>query len=500
VSGDSSPRIGLFGTFDLENFGDMLIARVTRRELAARLPCASIRVFAPFGYPGLNRFDGGEEPAEPLGAWNAERAAELAGELDCAVVGGGEVVDDLDELLAPHYGAHPAETVERAPSRFFIEGLGPELEEGCPVLWNAVGIPFDPTPEMVERLRDALARRPYVAVRDEISLRRLREAGVEGEIALVPDATLVMDRLLPADLLDRRLAYLRSIGAYPKEGQALVVQGDRDLIAWLDELATAFASVADECGNVPIAVVETGPCYGDDAFADALAEALPGRVTRVGPFAGVEDVAAAVVGSAGFIGSSLHGNVAAFVFGRPHVVLDLRGESKLRGFARSIGAPELAVDRPADVAKAFERSETLGARAEFVAEMQTRVDAHFDRISEIAVGSAARPGREASGEFPEEAVEESDEAARALWRAYEAQSRRLVSERIALENRVQDVQLTVAHAYEIRRRAEEETADMRVRLADKEREVENLLNLKLFRYAAPFRNAYGWLLRHLRRA
>src|SRR5439155_5843111 len=49
---DGAPRIGLWGTFDLENFGDMVLARVTRAELLRRVPDATVRVFAPLGYPG----------------------------------------------------------------------------------------------------------------------------------------------------------------------------------------------------------------------------------------------------------------------------------------------------------------------------------------------------------------------------------------------------------------------------------------------------------------
>src|SRR5439155_17453425 len=115
------------GTFDLENFGDMVLARVTRAELLRRVPDATVRVFAPLGYPGLNRFDDGEE-VEALGSWSPDRLAELAAQLDCVVIGGGEIVHARDDFLAPHYGVDVATMVARAPSRFFLEGLGPEIE------------------------------------------------------------------------------------------------------------------------------------------------------------------------------------------------------------------------------------------------------------------------------------------------------------------------------------------------------------------------------------
>ena len=53
--------IGLIGTFDVENYGDVLLARITRRELESRLPATIVRLLAPVGYSGLNRFDDGSK-------------------------------------------------------------------------------------------------------------------------------------------------------------------------------------------------------------------------------------------------------------------------------------------------------------------------------------------------------------------------------------------------------------------------------------------------------
>ncbi|HWC32251.1 MAG TPA: hypothetical protein VG709_03910, partial [Actinomycetota bacterium] len=108
------PRIGLWGTFDVENLGDVLFPRIARAELARRLPEATIRAYAPYGREHPIAFDG-EDPAEPLGAYRPDRLAELAAELDVVVIGAGEIVHGRDELLAPIYGVAEAEVVARAP-------------------------------------------------------------------------------------------------------------------------------------------------------------------------------------------------------------------------------------------------------------------------------------------------------------------------------------------------------------------------------------------------
>ena len=72
------------------------------------------------------------------------------------------------------------------------------------------------------------------------------------------------------------------------------------------------------------------PVTGIIEFAQALAAALPVPSYHVPDGALVEDLVAAVWGSQGFpIGISLHGNITAFCFDKPHVALNLLGFSKL---------------------------------------------------------------------------------------------------------------------------------------------------------------------------
>jgi polysaccharide pyruvyl transferase WcaK-like protein len=485
-------RIGLWGTFDVQNYGDALFPRIGRLELRRRLSHARVWHFSPLGREHPTRFDGGE-PAEPLGRYAPDRLARLAEQLDCVIVGPGEIIHDHDHELAPHYGRSPEELAELAPSRFFIEGLGPELEAECPVLWHAVGLPFDVPPDQRSRYREALAGRPYISVRDEISKDRLATAGVDREVEVVPDPALLLNRLFPQELLDRRLRYLRAIGAYPVRGPALVVQGNRALLESVDELAPAIASVADELG-VPVALVDTGPSHGDGAFAAALGDRLPGTVHRVTDV-GIEDVAAAIGASAGFVGSSLHGTITAFVYGRPHAILGMTGSSKLRGFAGMVGAEEAVAERPGDVPSAFLAVAELGPRRDLLLDLQRQVDSAFDRLAEVARSAAARRIR------PDAVVRstgEVDPQVAALFRAFEARGRRLALQRWRMADRVAEVDRQARELGERLDRTEAEVAELKARneelereIAGKQGELERLLNTKTFRYTAGLRRGWG---------
>ncbi|HYH49002.1 MAG TPA: hypothetical protein VEG38_05585, partial [Acidimicrobiia bacterium] len=154
-------RVAIWGTFDVDNYGDHLFPRVAAHELSRRLPDVVVQPFSPFGWRHPTRLDDGRAAA-PLGPWSAERAAELADGHDLVLVGGGELMHLNDPLLAPVYDTTPDELVRMAPSRWFVEGLGPQLEMRCPVVWHAVGVPWTPGEEEAARLRAALADRAYV--------------------------------------------------------------------------------------------------------------------------------------------------------------------------------------------------------------------------------------------------------------------------------------------------------------------------------------------------
>lgn len=169
-------RIGILGAFDADLFGAAVALRVLRHELRRRLVDPEVRVFAPFGAERPTRFDAGE-PAEPLGPFDSGHAERLAAQLDLLVV------------VPPEDGV--ADVAERYETGGAVEDRLGWLEvtalDGCEVV----------------------------------------SAGEQ------PHPGLLVDRVLPAAVLDKRLRYLRLMGWYPpgdavsvsERGGVLVARG-----------------------------------------------------------------------------------------------------------------------------------------------------------------------------------------------------------------------------------------------------------------------------------
>ncbi|MBK9969676.1 MAG: polysaccharide pyruvyl transferase family protein [Actinobacteria bacterium] len=236
--------------------------------------------------------------AEPLGRPTAQRRAELADQLDALVIGGGELIHDRDDLLAAKYRADAEETIERAPTRWFIEGVGPELEPRCPTLWHGVGVPGDLSGETAARVCRSLAGRAYVSVRDERSLARLVAAGAEGAISIVPDSGFLVPRLFPLPVLQRRRALHHMMGWLPV-GDYVVVQGNRSILNQVGQLCSALHTVLDRHPGLSLVTLETGPGDGEAAFSTAVRAAMVGVCSM--PEALVpEDVASVIEGARGW--------------------------------------------------------------------------------------------------------------------------------------------------------------------------------------------------------
>jgi polysaccharide pyruvyl transferase WcaK-like protein len=371
-------RVGVWGTFDVDNYGDHLFPRIAAMELGRRMAGAEVVAYSPFGGLHPTRLDDPQWPVAPLGPWSADRVSELAGELHAVLVGGGELIHLNDRMLAPVYGVDGDEMERMAPSRYFVEGLGPALEANCPVVWHGLGVSVEPTGEQAARLRDALAHRPYVTVRDEGSRARLERAGV-ADVAVVPDSALLLPRLLPPSSRRRR---------------TVVIQGCDLLAPYADDVAAGLVPWFDRHpDHVPV-LLETGRGRGDADFADAITPLLGRPSYRVPATASVEDIAAVIAEAAAFVGSSLHGSITALAYGRPFVVVDIAPEPKLEAFAALVGATCRLARTAGEIAVALDSPMPSLP----LASLQARVDDHFDRVAALVSRERVPRARRGRGE------------------------------------------------------------------------------------------------------
>lgn len=467
----SDGTVAVWGTFDLDNFGDQLYPRITEDELLRRLPGWNVRTYAPFGWERPCRMDGGFL-AEPLGPWEPARAAQLARAADLTLVC-GDPVPGVTDRLARAYGVDHATLARRAP--WLVDGLGAELERRHPVVWNAVGAPRDLAPEHVDVVRAAVSRRPYVAVRDQWSARELHAIGVERDVDVVPDIGFLMHRLVRTEPLRTRVAYFRHMGWYPAARPALIVQGDRSALPHAREIAKVVRWATEEVIRADVVLLETGPCHGDGEFADVIAEHLdPAHTHRLPSGLPPEDVLAAVNGATATIATSFHATLASALFGRRWALLNLGDTPRSRGLAETLQRPEQHATTVGELAEAVRVAFPRQPDPHQYAKLLADVDRHFDTVAELADRAWRAGGGSSEHRWAE--VRRENEQLRA---AYRATRLRLAAERRRL----------IDYAPQTEQVSPEELHLLRHHHA----ELERLRHTKLLRWSAPARKLYSRL-------
>src|SRR5262245_45755319 len=121
-------EIGLTGTFDVENYGDLLFPILAEAELTERL--GPLRLHR-FSYHSKNT------PDWPFEVMSLTELPRLATRLDAMLIGGGFIIR-FDKEVAAGYGP-PVPSIHH-PTGYWLTPALIALQHGIPVIWNAPGM------------------------------------------------------------------------------------------------------------------------------------------------------------------------------------------------------------------------------------------------------------------------------------------------------------------------------------------------------------------------
>lgn len=178
-------RIGVAGTFDVENYGDLLFPLVAEAELSARLGAVKLHRLS---------YHGKTPPDWPYPVTSVAELPQMASSLDGMLIGGGFLIR-FDKEVAPGYG--PPSPEIHHPTGYWLSPALIALQQGIPLVWNAPGMHCNEIPAWADPLMElALSLSRYIAVRDRPSRDALARFTEASRIAVVPDTAFAISRLL----------------------------------------------------------------------------------------------------------------------------------------------------------------------------------------------------------------------------------------------------------------------------------------------------------------
>lgn len=289
--------IGICGTFDVANYGDLLFPLIAERELSDRLGAVTIR---PFSYNARRR------PDWPYEVTSVAALPDQINGLDGLLIGGGFLVR-FDKEVAPGY--LPPEPGIHHPTGYWLTPALLALQHNVPLVWNAPGMHCNDIPAWAQPLlRMALTLSRYVSVRDEPSQAALSHL-TGAPVAVVPDSAFRLPRLLnldgPPSAEFRRLRDNSGL-----DGPYIVVQATLGL----ERFAGFLKKHAKSLQNFRVLALPIGPALGErHEIVDA---GVPG-VVRLSEWPSPLLIAELISRSEAVVGHSYHLFITALTSGVP---------------------------------------------------------------------------------------------------------------------------------------------------------------------------------------
>lgn len=366
---DREWQIGLSGTFDVQNYGDLLFPLVAEAELTERLGDVKLR---PFSYHAKT------PPDWPYTVTSVTELPQITASLDGMLIGGGFIIR-FDKEVAPGYGP-PTQAIHH-PTGYWLTPALIALQHGIPVAWNAPGMHCNEIPTWAYPLMEmAFTLSRYIAVRDEPSRTVLADFA-DREIAVVPDTCFGIARLLdrqPSIEINRLREAAGLTDPY------IIIQA----ALGLDSFLRFVRNHKQRLRGFRFLALPIGPVLGDDAAI--LGDDLPGLV-RLPTWPHPLLMAELISQSEAVIGHSYHLAITALASGVPVFTpqdLSTGKYSALRDF-ETIYQMSKATEPDPDWFMERVGSTTPSAAARATLDQLAR---HWDRIADIIRAGHANTG------------------------------------------------------------------------------------------------------------
>ena len=360
------------GTFDVENYGDLLYPIVFRHLVQKKDPTLQVRLYS------LRAGESLRQSALTTESIRSLFAKEHSG-LRTLVIGGGDILRTDWDLMARHYGRRSRVSIpsvrnsidsfgaRRFRARWMnYPAAGPflidpnDLPGESRAAYVSCGVPHDFAASEIDRVKRTLGNASFIGLRDEDSAEKLLRAGIDCEVRVAPDLTVTL-----SDQFDRNELACRGRQILSR----FEVQSDRPLLCFQSQPYPGFDTDEilrelkryQERRATEVVALPLGYCHGDHEFLKGLAKRSDGAI-KYADVSSVFDMLAIIAASDVFVGTSLHGNITAFSFGIPHVFGPLP-VAKVDGFLRVANLPlELKMNSWSELNDKIDAAIALGPR------------------------------------------------------------------------------------------------------------------------------------------
>lgn len=359
--------IAQIGTFDVENFGDLLFPFVLEKKMGNEY---KIDLFSPNG--GKLCFT--NKKVYPISTFESKCRKN---DYDAVIIGGGDVIRTDKEIFIT--------------SEFYQMSVIPSLQlwlfpiiiakkYNIPVIFNSVGVPNDFKFEEFSLIKQILNKVDYLVVRDSEAKKALESIGLNN-IKIVPDSVIAISDVISENELDVVYRNLIKTKRIPQIDDYIVFQHNSRFISdktYYDKLISCIRYVSDK---QKILLMPIGYIHDDDKVLKQIYNEKIKNVSIVNlkhkltPL----EMIAILNHSRGYIGTSMHGAVVSYSYNKPILILNMMNSKKLHGFAKISNNYECDVNNIDDFCFIYDNFFNKNKKSNLIENKQS-INANFDKI------------------------------------------------------------------------------------------------------------------------
>ena len=311
-------KIAQIGTFDVENFGDLLFPTV----LKAQFNDVEIDLFSPLG----NMTKPFEEETFVFSIKDLEEKCK-AEKYQLIIIGGGDLIR-VQRNIASSYASdfYACTAIWQIP---IIIGKKYRI----PVIFNAVGVPMEFGCSEKKLTKLLLNDVDYLSVRDQFSKLFLMECGLNN-VEVVPDTAFIIPEIYKQSELNSVKNELVEAHKIP-DGEYIIFQHNtidsEDALYLRAVLNTLYDKYKKQILLLPIGYV-----HKDIEFMNKLIDTDNNGIFLCKGKLSPKEMCAVLSSSGGYIGTSMHGAIISYAYGKNIVCINTARLTKITGFLQYI--------------------------------------------------------------------------------------------------------------------------------------------------------------------
>jgi len=354
-----APRktVGIAGTFDVQNYGDLLFPQIAAAALKRRDRDIGVIPFSVIAK---------SEPAWPFRVRPVEDIAVSVATLSAMLIGGGQIVR-FDR-------SYPIETPAHAglPFAYWLTPAVLAALAGKPVIWNAVGAStgWSHSHWHDELLRQVFAASYFIGVRDSVSRDDLAKIAPEAAIQFLPDTAFGLSRLWPLE--EESAEFKQWKASHGLAAKYVVIQASTEA----GKHGREIQSVLEPMEKTSAVVLPVCWCHGDRA---EKFPAMKGAfLEREWP---APRLIAEIIGRSEFVfASSLHACITALSYGVPAARMTGSTGGKYEQLDEFEGIAR--IDQKDALLRLARRGRYIEPR---VTEFADRLDRYWDDVADVVL-------------------------------------------------------------------------------------------------------------------